>query len=59
MTIAAISRYLAGATPYNQPHLLWLSASCWSVVFTGLCWQLIGLFRASHKRLKAGPFNRI
>lgn len=30
MAIAALARYRAGATPYSEPWLLWLSAGSWS-----------------------------
>ncbi|WP_051146521.1 NnrS family protein [Marinobacter daepoensis] len=41
---ATISRYLAGASPYSQPELLWLSAGCWGLTFTGVAGQLLALY---------------
>lgn len=34
------------------PALLWLSASCWAVVYLGVTWQLLALFQADKQRWK-------
>ncbi|MFO8141457.1 MAG: NnrS family protein [Marinobacter sp.] len=52
MAVAAIARYQAGTTPFAQPALLWLSATCWAVVYLGVTWQLLALFQVDNQRRK-------
>lgn len=42
---AGITRYLAGATPFAEPALLWLSAGLWSVAYLAVTFDLINLIR--------------
>ncbi|WP_372964494.1 NnrS family protein [Marinobacter sp.] len=53
MTVAVISRYMAGATPYGQPEMLWISAASWSLSYTGVAVQVLLLYRRSVTRLPA------
>lgn len=46
---ATISRYLAGATPYSQPLLLWFSAGCWTLTFAGIAGQVAALYPRTQK----------
>ena len=46
---ASISRYLAGATPYSQPLLLWFSAGCWTLTFGGIAGQVLALYPGAQK----------
>jgi uncharacterized protein involved in response to NO len=46
---ATISRYLAGATPYSQPLLLWFSAGCWTLTFGGIAGQVLALYPGAQK----------
>lgn len=46
---AAISRYLAGDTPYSQPVLLWFSAGCWTLTFAGVAGQVLALYPGAQK----------
>ncbi|MCW9011260.1 NnrS family protein [Marinobacter sp.] len=46
---ATISRYLAGATPYSQPELLWFSSGCWALTFAGVAGQVMALYPLTHK----------
>jgi len=47
MAMAAVSRYLAGGTPYQHSGLLWLASACWASGFAGTAVQLVLLFRHS------------
>ncbi|MBW4934313.1 NnrS family protein [Marinobacter sp. F4206] len=49
---SAISRYLAGPTPFNEPGWLWLSSSLWSLAFLGVAVQLLMLAGSSKNRRK-------
>lgn len=40
VSLAAITRFLAGNTPFAAPHMLWASATYWSVAFLGLAVRL-------------------
>ncbi|MGQ7271191.1 NnrS family protein [Marinobacter nauticus] len=51
---ATISRYLAGATPYSQPLLLWFSAGCWTLTFGGIAGQVLALYPGAQKPHTAG-----
>ncbi|WP_278803724.1 NnrS family protein, partial [Marinobacter nauticus] len=46
---ATISRYLAGATPYSQPELLWFSSGCWALTFAGVAGQVMALYPLAQK----------
>ena len=41
---AAITRYLAGSTPFAAPALLWSSAGLWSLAYLIVAGQLIMLW---------------
>ncbi|MBD3640015.1 MAG: NnrS family protein [Marinobacter sp.] len=50
--LSALSRYLAGPTPFASPGWLWLSAGLWCVTYLGVAIQLLTLYRPAHNRRK-------
>ncbi|RBP33528.1 uncharacterized protein involved in response to NO [Marinobacter pelagius] len=50
--LSAVSRYLAGPTPFASPGWLWLSAGLWSAAYLGVALQLLMLYRPAHNRRK-------
>lgn len=52
LAIAAISRFIAGASPFSAPTLLWLSASSWVLAYLWVTVRLIVLSRHGKTRRK-------
>lgn len=50
--LSAVSRYLAGPTPFASPGWLWLSAGLWCVAYLGVAIQLLILYRPAHNHRK-------
>lgn len=49
---AAISRYIAGESPFGAPELLWLSASFWSLAYLWVTLRLCILAKHAQNRRK-------
>ncbi|WP_292274666.1 NnrS family protein [Marinobacter sp.] len=52
LAIAAISRFMAGPSPFSSPILLWLSASSWVLAYLWVTVRLIVLSRHAKNRRK-------
>lgn len=49
---AAISRFMAGASPFGEPALLWLSASLWTLAYLWVTLRLCILAKQAQNRRK-------
>lgn len=52
MAVAAISRFLAGPSPFGAPLLLWLSAGAWALAYLWVTLRLLILSKHSKTRRK-------
>nr|WP_227520860.1 NnrS family protein [Marinobacter aromaticivorans] len=52
LAIAAISRFIAGASPFGAPMLLWLSASSWTLAYLWVTGRLLLLAKHTQNRRK-------
>lgn len=52
MAVAAISRFLAGPSPFGAPVLLWLSAGSWALAYLWVTVRLLILSKHSKTRRK-------
>jgi len=52
LAIAAISRFIAGSSPFSAPTLLWLSAGTWALAYLWITLRLLFLAKHSKNRRK-------